>query len=159
MGSDFKTGSCSCGHVSFQVVLPFEKVVICHCDNCQKRTGSAFGLMIYFKADQVRFSPENLSVYHYKAESGNAMQSHFCRTCGASVFLTGDLNTGLIGVAGGCFDDDRFYYDVDREIFCRSKAPFVKMTAMAASSLFASALIKTQPEIRCLKSSEPSITV
>ena len=132
MTGDLKTGSCACGHVSYQVVLPYEKVVICHCDNCQKRTESAFGLMIYFKVDQVRFSPEDLCSYHYKAESGNAMQSHFCRICGTSLFLTCVLNEGLIGVAGGCFDKERFFYEVDREIFCRSKTPFVKIAAKAS---------------------------
>ena len=132
MSVEIKTGSCACGHVVYRVVAPLEKVVICHCDNCQKRTGSAFGLMIYFKADQVCFSPENLTVYHYKAESGNAMQAHFCNLCGTSMFLTGDLNAGLIGVAGGCFDDERFFYEVDREIFRRTKAPFVEIRAKAS---------------------------
>ena len=132
MSVEIKTGSCACGHVPYHVVLPFEKVVICHCDNCQKRTGSAFGLMIYLKTEQVRFSSENLCVYHYKAESGNDMQSHFCRLCGTSVFLTGALNEGLIGVAGGCFDDERFFYEVDREIFCRTKAPFIEIAAKAS---------------------------
>ena len=58
MSVEIKTGSCACGHVTYHVVLPFEKVVICHCDNCQKRTGSAFGLMVYVKTEQVQFSPE-----------------------------------------------------------------------------------------------------
>ena len=37
-----------------------------------------------------------------------------------------------MGVAGGCFDDERFFYEVDREIFCRTKAPFVEIAAKAS---------------------------
>ena len=132
MEKDYKTGSCACGGVQFKASLPFEKVVLCHCQHCQKRTGSAFGLMVYFKEGQISFSQEKLGTYDYQADSGNAMQSHFCKKCGTSLFLTGALNKGLMGVAGGCFDDERLFYKVDREIFCRSKAPFVDIEAKAS---------------------------
>lgn len=89
------------------------------------RTGSAFGLLVYFNEGDVSFSSKSLNHYHYKAESGNAMQAHFCGHCGTPLCLTGELNKGLVGIAGGCFDEERFFYEVDREIFCRSKAPFV----------------------------------
>ena len=145
MIGDIKTGSCACGLISYEVILPFKKVIICHCHNCQKRTGSASGLMIYFKEEQVRSTDEYLCLYEYEAESGNAMQSHFCQICGTSVFLTGALNQGLIGVAGSCFDDGTFFYDVDRELFCRSKAPFVKVDAKAS--------METSPRYRKTKKS------
>ena len=124
--SGIKKGRCACGKVAFEARLPQVKSVICHCHACQMRTGSAFGLMVYFRDEDVSFSSAHLRIYAYQADSGNDMQSRFCVNCGTSLFLIGDLNTGLIGIAGGCFDEERFFYEVDREIFCRSKAPFVE---------------------------------
>ena len=125
MSDTLKTGRCTCGKVSFKTRSPHVKAIICHCKSCQMRTGSAFGLMVYFNEADVSFSTKSLRHYDYKSDSGNGMHSHFCEQCGTSLFLTGELNEGLIGVAGGCFDEERFFYEVDREIFCRSKAPFV----------------------------------
>ncbi|XDZ66450.1 GFA family protein [Alphaproteobacteria bacterium LSUCC0684] len=125
MANQYKTGRCACGKVVFEARLPHEKSIICHCKSCQLRTGSVFGLMIYFKRGQLSFPQHLLSLFQYRAESGNAMQSHFCKECGTSLFLTGALNAGLIGVAGGCFDNDLSWCKIDREIFCRSKADFV----------------------------------
>ena len=125
MPNHTKIGRCACGKVVFQAKLPFEKSVICHCKSCQLRTGSAFGHMIYFKRNHLSFAQHLLRLFAYKAESGNAMQGHFCKECGTTLFLTGTLNAGLIGVAGGCFDDGVSWCKIDREIFCRSKADYV----------------------------------
>ena len=124
-----KRGRCACGKVGFTAALPSDKVVLCHCPQCKQRTGSAFGIMVYFPEENLQFSKEFLQIYDYLADSGNKMQSHFCQQCGTSLFLTGTINQGLVGVAGGCFDDVRFWYGIDREIFCRSKAPFVEVDA------------------------------
>lgn len=124
MTDTFKTGRCACGKVLFNVRLPHIKAIICHCKACQMRTGSAFGLLVYFNKADVSFSTQYLRQYKYKADSGKGMQSDICGQCGTSLFLKGDLDAGLIGVAGGCFDKGRFFYEVDREIFCRRKAPF-----------------------------------
>ena len=130
--SQIKTGSCACGKVVFETRQPHEKSVLCHCNACQLRTGSAFGHMIYFKSDQLSYREDFLRSFQYKAESGNAMQSHFCKECGTSLFLTGDQNAGLIGVAWGCFDDKDNWAEVDREIFCRSKAGFVQIDTLVS---------------------------
>ena len=129
MDSGVKAGGCACGQVVFKASLPHDRVVLCHCEYCQRRTGSAFGLMVYFAQDHVRFSREHLRSYAYRTDSGNEMQSHFCMKCGTSLFLTGDILKGQIGVAGGCFDDETFWYKLDREVFCRSKAHFVHVDA------------------------------
>ena len=41
--SDTLRGSCLCGGVTFEVVLPFRRANHCHCERCRKHSG-AFGL-------------------------------------------------------------------------------------------------------------------
>jgi hypothetical protein len=124
MGLKNLKGSCACGAVEFEAALPHDRAVLCHCLYYQRRTGSAFGVMVYFQSQHVSFPKTLLKSYSYKTDSGNMMQSHFCEMCGTSLFLTGDILSGIIGVAGGCFDDG-YWFEIDREVFLRSKAHFI----------------------------------
>ncbi len=35
-------GSCHCGHISYQAEIDPDKVVVCHCTDCQTMSGAAF---------------------------------------------------------------------------------------------------------------------
>ena len=39
------SGGCSCGAVRF-AIKDYLWVLMCHCDACKKRTGSAYGLSV-----------------------------------------------------------------------------------------------------------------
>ena len=43
-----KTAMCCCGSVSIELEDDVKLNALCHCDNCRKRTGSAFGHSLYF---------------------------------------------------------------------------------------------------------------
>ena len=44
---------CCCREIGVEVEgLPWLHAV-CHCDNCKRRTGSAFGVSAYFEDDQI----------------------------------------------------------------------------------------------------------
>ena len=47
-------GGCLCGSVRYQVTGAPEVASICHCRYCQLRSGSAFGISVYFAQDQVQ---------------------------------------------------------------------------------------------------------
>ncbi|MBV8665367.1 MAG: GFA family protein [Burkholderiaceae bacterium] len=76
---------------------------ICHCTNCKRRTGSAFGISAYFpKAAVIEMTGET-KVYrlnHLKQER------HFCPTCGTTLFWFTSAAAESIGIAGGCFADE-----------------------------------------------------
>ena len=47
-----REGGCICGAVRFRVTNAPFRTSVCHCRFCQRRTGSAFGIGVYFrKAD------------------------------------------------------------------------------------------------------------
>ena len=41
-------GSCHCGAISFTALVDPQKVLICHCADCQKLHGNAFALFAAF---------------------------------------------------------------------------------------------------------------
>lgn len=41
------SGECNCGNVTYEVFRAPLLTYVCHCGNCQKRSGSAFGMWTY----------------------------------------------------------------------------------------------------------------
>jgi hypothetical protein len=73
---------------------------VCHCDNCRKRTGSAFGWSVYFKDAQVVAKSGAFGVYN---QTTIPQKRYFCSTCATTLYWTVEMWPGLVGVAGGCF--------------------------------------------------------
>jgi hypothetical protein len=76
----------------------------CHCTECQRRTGSPFGVSTYFPKPQVR-TEGPCKVYVRGSDSGRKIEFHFCPDCGSAVFWYAEVLPGLIGIAYGAFPD------------------------------------------------------
>ncbi len=125
MGDTYE-GGCACGQVRYVTTGPPARTGVCHCRYCQLRTGSAFGVSVYFASPDVTVTGETRP-YAFTTESGRAFTTHFCPTCGTSVFWRVAVFPDLIGVAGGTFDPPTFWFVPVTEVFTRSRAPFVHL--------------------------------
>lgn len=69
------SGGCVCGEVRFVCSGEPERVTICHCLWCQRRTGTAFGVEVVFRNQNVAFSGITESSYrHISDESGRWLE-------------------------------------------------------------------------------------
>lgn len=101
-----RTARCACGAASITVAGEPQQHNVCHCTNCKRRTGSAFGISIYFLRSDVQQTNGQTSVYAFHhAEWNHEQQRHFCARCGSTLFWFMSSRPTLIGIAGGCFDD------------------------------------------------------
>jgi hypothetical protein len=92
---------CCCGACSIEVEGEPAVNAICHCANCKRRTGSAFGWSTYFADNQiVRKAGE---VRSYALMGANPQQRWFCAACGSTLFWKAGAQPGRTGIAGGCF--------------------------------------------------------
>jgi hypothetical protein len=99
-------GGCVCGAVRYVTHGDPERVTICHCTWCQRRTGSAFGVEAVFKHENVSLSGDTLQNYrHVSDESGRWLDQHFCSRCGTNVGLTLEAVPEIRSIAAGTFDD------------------------------------------------------
>lgn len=100
-----RIAECCCGQNTLEVSGEPAMHAVCNCDNCKKRTGSAFGISAYFKEEQlVGALPTDVSCYSFHhAEQDHDQQRYFCRSCGTTLFWRVSSLTGMIGIAGGCF--------------------------------------------------------
>jgi hypothetical protein len=101
-----RTASCACGQLRIEVHGEPRGVGLCHCLECQKRTGSAFAALASFAA------PYEVSgaarEYARVGDQGARFVFRFCPTCGTTVFHTEDGHEGSVGVAVGAFADPTF---------------------------------------------------
>ena len=102
-----RTATCACGQASITVDADPQMHGLCHCTNCKRRTGSAFGISSYFPRASVVALTGSTTVYafHHQAQDPD-QQRHFCARCGTTLYWTLSAMPELIGIAGGCFADD-----------------------------------------------------
>jgi hypothetical protein len=101
------TATCACGHISITLNAPPTMHGVCHCTNCKRRTGSAFGISAYFDKTAVVAQTGETRTYsfHHTAQAHD-QERHFCPACGSTLFWFVSSAPNKIGVAGGCFADD-----------------------------------------------------
>ena len=75
------TGSCQCGAVHYTVSGPLPPAYACHCGECKKQSGSAFGLSIAVRWEQVTVTGE-VAMSSGLAFSGSPKLRCFCPSCG-----------------------------------------------------------------------------
>jgi hypothetical protein len=84
------------------------RLSMCHCLDCQKRTGSPFGVQARFRRDQVTIKGR-ATEFTRSADSGNHITFRFCPECGSTVYWTGTAFPDIIAVAVGTFADQSFH--------------------------------------------------
>ena len=101
------TATCACGQTSITVDALPTMHGVCHCTNCKRRTGSAFGISAYFdRSAVVGFTGEtNVYAFHH-APQDQDQKRHFCAVCGTTLFWFVSALPEKIGIAGGCFADE-----------------------------------------------------
>jgi hypothetical protein len=83
------------------------RVSVCHCLECQKRSGSAF-------AAQARWPEEHVNVigrfseWSRSGDSGGRATYRFCPQCGSTVAYVNDGMPGMIAIPVGAFADPHF---------------------------------------------------
>jgi len=101
------TATCACGQASITVNALPTLHGVCHCTNCKRRTGSAFGISAYFDRTAVVRQEGETSVYSFHHQAQNHDQNrHFCSRCGTTLFWFVSALPEKIGIAGGCFADE-----------------------------------------------------
>jgi len=99
--------SCRCGQLRATATSEPVRVSVCHCLNCQKRSGSAFAAQVRFPAAQVTVIGE-AKTFTATGDNG-AAHFHFCPDCGATVYFSNDSIPDTIAIALGAFDDPYFF--------------------------------------------------
>lgn len=102
-----RIASCSCGQLRVTCEGEPARISICHCLECQKRTGSVFATQARFARAQVTIEGRTAQ-WRRAGDSGGAATFDFCPICGSTVCWIPDAAPDLVYVAVGAFADPTF---------------------------------------------------
>ena len=125
--TDIHEGGCLCGGVRYRTTGAPKRVSGCACRWCQKRTGSALGISVYFEKRNVEITQGALQTYRAISDAGRWLDSEFCTSCGTTVTCTLEFWPDYRGFAGGTFDQPTFWYNLERFVFARSKPDWLTL--------------------------------
>ncbi|MCP4259352.1 MAG: GFA family protein [Planctomycetes bacterium] len=80
---------------------------MCHCLDCQRRTGSIFGAQAWFPTSVVTVDGQS-SEYCRIADSGNRISYYFCPSCASTVYYRAEAFSDWTAVPVGAFADPSF---------------------------------------------------
>ena len=113
-----RTSACNCGQLGLTYDGPDpERISLCQCFSCQKRSGSVLSVQTRLPRDHVTIDGESKTwsfpqsgkpPVSYRSCDSSGATYHFCAECGSTVYWTGEGIPGLVAVAIGTFADPNF---------------------------------------------------
>lgn len=79
-------GQCQCGAIRYRVTGEASTLFACHCTECQRQAGSAFGMALWIKQPVVDISGGTVKEWIRSMPSGKQMACQFCPDCGTRLF-------------------------------------------------------------------------
>ena len=100
------SGRCMCGEVTYTTSAPpVTPVLICHCVDCQRQTGSAYTTVVGVPAASLTVTGESLSSYATTGEDhGQPTVRSYCAGCGSPI-VTHGAYPGMAFIKVGTLDD------------------------------------------------------
>src|SRR4051812_43512937 len=98
-------GACHCGAITYEAEVAPGTVMICHCLDCQRLTGSVFRANIQAPAESFRMLTGTPRRYVKVADSGARRVHAFCETCGAPVYSCAEVNPKSYSLRLGALSD------------------------------------------------------
>lgn len=124
-----RTARCRCARLSASCSGEPVRVSVCHCLECQRRTGSAFSAQARFPTSAVEITGEFREFVRI-ADSGNTLTYAFCPECGSTIGYRIDAWPDVVAVPLGGFADGDFP-DPAYSIYERSKRSWAAITSPA----------------------------
>lgn len=115
-------GSCLCGDVRFEVALPFNRFVNCHCSRCRKATGTAHATNAVVEPGAFRWLVGADHVARFDLPTARSFATAFCRRCGSPLPHATRSGREVI-IPAGSLDDDPVSKP-ERHVHWSSRAPW-----------------------------------
>jgi len=123
-----REGGCQCGWVRYRIDGEPLGLAVCHCTECQRQSGSAFGMSLAVKSDSFRLLSGELRTFQVTCDSGRAKTCAFCPRCGTRI--THQVFDTALSVKAGTLDDTSGLAP-DAHYWTKRKQPWLPLPAGA----------------------------
>ena len=126
------TGGCLCGAVRYTVrqTMRFQSYV-CHCTDCQTRSGSAFGIQLSVLTGDLEVNGVLLKGEHVQP-SGAVAGIYACEKCLTRIYTDNDRRPGIANLRAGTLDNSQTLVPATH-LWVSSKLPWVVIPADAVA--------------------------
>jgi len=118
------SGQCLCGAVRYKVNCKPLTMYACHCTDCQKRTGSAFGLSMWVLRSAIEVTAGEPTLQTLKHSDGQPRFVRLCAQCGTRLWSEPARRPELAVLRPGTLDDTSSLRPV-AHLWTRSAQPWV----------------------------------
>lgn len=101
--SETRDGGCQCGGVRYRIDEKPLELAVCHCTDCQRQSGSAFGMSLAVRAASFRLTKGELESFAVTCNSGRIKTCSFCGDCGTRIHH--QTRPDVLSVKCGTLDD------------------------------------------------------
>ena len=102
-----RRATCQCGQLVAECFGDPVRISVCHCLDCQRRSGSSFAAQARFPEDRVNLS--GIFREWIRPPDGRPeVVHHFCPHCGSEVWYRARAQYDLIAIPIGAFADPGF---------------------------------------------------
>ena len=122
-------GACGCGAVQYHVTGQPLMVTMCHCTNCQVRTGSAFSMNMVVRRQEFSMVRGETITRALKTGSGKINVQHFCEACLVRTHTEPRAHAAFVYVRPGTLEDPRWIVPV-AQIWTKSAYPWAMAGAI-----------------------------
>lgn len=112
-------GGCHCGRITYRATAE-PAVIVCHCSDCQKLSGSPYRAMVGVSANDFKISGDP-KIYIKVADSGARRIQAFCPDCGSPIYSADADAPTVYGVRLGGINQRAELGSPVQQIWCESK--------------------------------------
>ena len=105
MTSEGREGGCQCGGIRYRVEGEPLVVAVCHCTECQRQSGSAFGMSLIVARDAFQVEKGELRMFTRPTDSGGTTDCYFCPDCGTRIVQQPSSMPKTCNIKPGTLDD------------------------------------------------------
>ncbi|KGO75794.1 Glutathione-dependent formaldehyde-activating enzyme/centromere protein V [Penicillium italicum] len=110
MAQKYLTGACLCKNIVYRIMLSasesFPKVIICHCTNCKRYTGSSFSANIIVPQPSLEYIKGSPKLYSDRSDKGGQVLREFCPDCGTPFTSRSSDDNEVVAVKSGTLDEE-----------------------------------------------------
>jgi hypothetical protein len=121
------TGGCQCGQIRYEIQAEPLTLYVCHCQECQKQSSSAFGMSMPVPRDAVVILQGQPKQWQRVSDSGREVTCLFCGECGTRLFHNPARNSQITNVKPGTLDDTSWLKPAGN-LWTQSSQPWVVLS-------------------------------
>lgn len=125
MGAPY-SGGCQCGRIRYQLLAEPLSIYLCHCQQCQKQSSSAFGMSMPVPRSSVLITQGQPKQWSRQADTGREVMCLFCGDCGTRLFHNPARNPNITNIKPGTLDDTSWLQPVG-SLWTRSAQKWVRI--------------------------------